>query len=72
MSEQDTARRATCSAFAVKICGMEPKTQGYHGDFPYMDVVNSAPVPAIGEHKHAYHWGELFRIFDEEWRKYGS
>jgi hypothetical protein len=72
MSEQTAARRATNLAYAKRICGMTPQSEfpQYHGDFDYLMVANAAPAPAEGEHNHNWHWSELWRLFDEEWRKF--
>jgi hypothetical protein len=74
---REAARRATIMAYANRVCEGVRLADGsslwsglkvmYPGNFPYRDVALAAPMP-IDPKDHKRCWGELFRIFDEEWR----
>ena len=73
-SERDAARKACHGAYGNRLMrhlGLVlpiPKPD-YCGVFDYNSVASAAPLPNPENHKHEWHWSELRRIFDEEWKK---
>ena len=77
MSDRGEARRAVIIAFRNKCIGGatiagaplgEAKIK-YRGQFPYQSVSDAVDAPAdVKDHHRA--WGQLYRMFDEEWRNF--
>ena len=72
MSERDVARKACNAAYARRLCGLVPRDDDltYCGDFDVQGVVNATPIPRPDNHNHDWHWREMWKVFEQEWKAF--